>query len=34
LLEEVMTIDSAPLVELHLEAALKELGIEHMETSL
>ncbi|MEH6358259.1 MAG: phosphoenolpyruvate--protein phosphotransferase [Pseudomonadales bacterium] len=34
LLEEVMTIDSAPLVELHLNAALKEMGIEHMETSL
>ena len=34
LLEEVMTIDSAPMVDLHLEAALKEMGIEHMETSL
>lgn len=34
LLEEVMTIDSAPLVELHLDAALKEMGIELMETSL
>jgi phosphotransferase system, enzyme I, PtsP len=34
LLAEVMVIDSAPLVEQHLDAALKKLGIEHMETGL
>ena len=34
LLEEVLTIDSAPLVESHLDAALKSMGIEHMETTL
>jgi len=34
LLEEVSTIDSAPMVERHLDAALKALGIEHMETRL
>jgi len=34
LLDDVMTIDSAPMVERHLEAALKEMGIEHMGTSL
>jgi len=34
LLEEVMLIDTAGLVESHLNAAIKELGIEHMEASL
>lgn len=34
ILDEVMMIDTASLVESHLNLALKELGIEYMETSL
>lgn len=34
LLEEVMTIDSAALVEKHLDNALKEMGIEHFGTTI
>ena len=34
MLDEVMTIDTAAGVESYLGAALKEMGIEHMETSL
>ena len=34
LLDEVMMIDTAALVEARLNAAIKELGIEHMEASL
>jgi len=34
MLDEVMVIDTAGGVESHLNAALKEMGIEHMETSL
>lgn len=34
LLEEVLTIDCASMIETHLDNALKSLGIEHMETTL